>query len=52
MTRLPSDADRGALSFFKACGWQVVGKMKDEIKKGVDGVLLSRIVDYELHPNR
>jgi predicted N-acetyltransferase YhbS len=49
---ITSEADRGALSFFKACGWEVVGKMRDEIKKGVNGVLLSHIVDYQLHPNR
>jgi GNAT superfamily N-acetyltransferase len=49
---ITSEIDRGALSFFKACGWEVVGKMKDEIKKGVNGVLLSHVVDYQLHPNR
>jgi len=49
---ITSEADRGALSFFKACGWETVGKMKDEIRKGVNGILMSHIVDYELHPNR
>jgi [ribosomal protein S18]-alanine N-acetyltransferase len=49
---ITSEADRGALSFFRECGWEVVGKMRDEIAKGVNGILLSHIVDYELHPNR
>jgi GNAT superfamily N-acetyltransferase len=48
---ITSDAASGARSFFQARGWEVVGKMRDEITKGVDGILLSRIVDYELHPN-
>jgi len=48
---ITSEADRGALLFFEACGWEVVGKMRDEIKQGVNGILLSRIVDYQLHPN-
>lgn len=38
--------------FFERLGWEVVGTMRDEIKKGIDGVLLSRIVDYRLHPNK
>jgi ribosomal protein S18 acetylase RimI-like enzyme len=49
---ITSEADRGALSFFKASGWEAVGKMRDEIKKGVNGILLSHVVDYQLHPNR
>ena len=49
---ITSEADRGALRFFEECGWEVVGKMKDEIRKGENGILLSHIVDYELHPNR
>ena len=38
--------------FFERCGWEVVGTMRDEIQKGIDGVLLSRIVDDRLHPNQ
>jgi len=38
--------------FFERLGWEVVGTMRDEIKKGIDGVLLSRIVDYRLHPSK
>jgi L-amino acid N-acyltransferase YncA len=49
---ITSEADPGTLSFFQTCGWNVVGRMKDEIRQGVNGVLLSRIVDYELHPNK
>ncbi|WP_269433372.1 hypothetical protein [Limnochorda pilosa] len=41
-----------ARSFFERCGWELVGTMRDEIKKGVNGVLLSRVVDYRLHPNQ
>jgi len=49
---ITSEADPGVLSFFRTCGWVEVGSMKDEIARGVNGILLSRIVDYELHPNR
>jgi ribosomal protein S18 acetylase RimI-like enzyme len=49
---ITSEADPEALSFFQACGWETVGRMKDEIKQGVDGIMLGRIVDYQLHPNR
>jgi len=49
---ITSEADRGAMAFFKASGWEAVGKMRDEITKGVNGILLSHIVDYQLHPNR
>lgn len=38
--------------FFERLAWEGVGTMRDEIKKGIDGVLLSRIVDYRLHPNK
>ncbi|KPJ61582.1 MAG: hypothetical protein AMJ46_00290 [Latescibacteria bacterium DG_63] len=48
---ITSESEPGTLSFFKECGWEIVGKMKDEIRKGENGILLSRIVDYELHPN-
>jgi ribosomal protein S18 acetylase RimI-like enzyme len=49
---ITSEADPEALSFFHACGWEIVGRMRDEIKRGVNGLLLSRIVDYRLHPNQ
>jgi ribosomal-protein-alanine N-acetyltransferase len=52
LSLITSEEDRGALAFFKASGWEVVGKMRDEIKKGVNGILLSHVVDYHLHPNR
>jgi ribosomal-protein-alanine N-acetyltransferase len=45
-------SDSAALSFFEACGFDQVGRMKDEIGKGEDGVLMSRIVDHRLHPNQ
>ena len=47
-----SEADLGALGFYQACGFDRVGTMKDEISRGTHGVLLSRVTDYELHPNR
>ena len=49
---ITSEAEPEALSFFQACGWEIVGRMRDEIRQGVNGILLSRIVDYQLHPNR
>lgn len=49
---ITSEKDPVARSFFERCGWELVGTMKDEIKKGVNGVLLSRVVDYRLHPNQ
>ncbi len=47
-----SESDGVALSFYSKYGFEVVGKMKDEIKKGLDGILLSYITSYEVHPNR
>ena len=49
---ITSEAGEAARSFFERCGWELVGTMKDEIKKGVNGVFLSRVVDYKLHPNQ
>ena len=47
-----SALDTVALGFYKKCGFETVGQMRDEIKKGQDGLLLSYIVGYELHPNQ
>jgi ribosomal-protein-alanine N-acetyltransferase len=49
---ITSAGDPEARAFFEACGWEVVGQMKDEIKTGVNGILMSRVVDYGLHPNQ
>ena len=49
---ITSEANPGARAFFESCGWEAVGGMRDEIKKGVNGILMSRIVDYGLHPNQ
>ena len=51
LSLITSDGDPEVRSFFEHCGWEVVGVMKDEIKRGVDGILMSRVVDYKLHPN-
>lgn len=47
-----SESDIGAITFYEKYGFGAVGRMKDEIKKGQDGILLSYIVSYDLHPNR
>ena len=47
-----SESDTGAIAFYEKYGFDAVGRMKDEIKKGQDGILLSYIVGYDLHPNR
>lgn len=47
-----SEAEQGLLTFYRTCGFDREGLMKDQIKKGVNGILLSYITDYSLHPNR
>ena len=47
-----SASDTGANAFYEKYGFDAIGRMKDEIKKGQDGILLSYIVSYDLHPNR
>jgi ribosomal protein S18 acetylase RimI-like enzyme len=47
-----SASDTAALAFYEKYGFEAVGRMKDEIKRGKDGILLSYVVGYELHPNR
>jgi ribosomal protein S18 acetylase RimI-like enzyme len=47
-----SESDVEALGFYESYGFEQVGRMKDEIKRGTDGILLSFITDYGLHPNR
>ncbi|SQD92497.1 conserved protein of unknown function [Candidatus Bipolaricaulis anaerobius] len=49
---ITAESDVRSSRFFKACGFDVVGVMQDEIRKGENGILMSRIVDYSLHPNR
>jgi len=46
-----SAADLAALRFYESSGFTRVGAMKDEIRPGTDGILLSCITDYALHPN-
>jgi ribosomal protein S18 acetylase RimI-like enzyme len=46
-----SESDVDALRFYESYGFEQVGRMKDEIKSGTDGILLSYITDYALHPN-
>jgi ribosomal protein S18 acetylase RimI-like enzyme len=47
-----SESDLDALGFYKSYGFEQAGRMRDEISRGTDGVLLSYITDYALHPNR
>lgn len=47
-----SAEDAGALAFWERLGFERVGRMRDEIRPGVDGVLLGLVVDLGLHPNR
>ena len=51
LSLITSEGDPGVRVFLEHCGWEVVGVMKDEIKRGVNGILMSRVVDYKLHPN-
>jgi ribosomal protein S18 acetylase RimI-like enzyme len=47
-----SASDTAAIAFYEKYGFHAVGRMKDEIKKGQDGIFMSYIVSYKLHPNR
>lgn len=47
-----SEIEPGTLAFYKSYGFEVEGTMKDQIKKGINGILLSYITDYGLHPNQ
>jgi len=47
---ITAEGDAAALSFFEACGFERVGRMRDELGKGAHGVLMSRIVDHRLRP--
>lgn len=47
-----SETDPTTLAFYKSCGFEIEGVMKDQIKKGINGILLSYITDYSLHPNQ
>ncbi len=49
---IASEAEQALLTFYAGCGFEQEGLMKDQIKRGVNGVLLSCITDYRLHPNR
>lgn len=46
-----SEKAKSVISFYKRNGFVIVGKMIDQIKIGENGVLMSCIVDYGLHPN-
>jgi len=49
---IASAEDSSLLTFYTRLGFQREGVMKDQIKKGVNGILLSYITDYNLHPNK
>jgi ribosomal-protein-alanine N-acetyltransferase len=44
--------EKAALSFYTKNGFVVVGEMVDQIKRGVNGILMSCIIDYEFYPNQ
>ncbi len=52
MSLIVSEIEPGTLAFYKSYGFEVEGTMKDQIKKGINGILLSYITDYGLHPNQ
>lgn len=47
-----SETDVRALAFYKLYGFDAEGMLKDQVKKGTSGVLMSYITDYGLHPNQ
>lgn len=47
-----SESDFDALGFYESYGFERVGRMRDEVRVGLDGILMSYVVDYDLHPNR
>jgi len=47
-----SEKEKSVISFYKRNGFIIVGNMIDQIKKGENGILMSCIIDYELHPNK
>jgi ribosomal protein S18 acetylase RimI-like enzyme len=46
-----SENEISTIQFYKSNRFEIVGPMKDEIRKGENGLLMSRIIDYNLHPN-
>lgn len=47
-----AETEQGTLAFYKSCGFEAEGILRDQIRRGINGVLLSYITDYDLHPNR
>jgi ribosomal protein S18 acetylase RimI-like enzyme len=47
-----SEIEHSTLAFYKSCGFDTEGIMKDQIRKGINGILMSYITDYSLHPNQ
>lgn len=47
-----SAGEKAVISFYKKKGFVVVGEMVDQIKRGINGFLMSCIIDYALHPNK
>ena len=52
MSLITSEEDNALLAFYERSGFEREGLMRDQIKKGENGVLLSYITDYNLHPNK
>jgi len=47
-----SEKEDKTIAFYTNNGFELVGEMRDEIKIGINGILMSKILDYKLHPNQ
>jgi ribosomal protein S18 acetylase RimI-like enzyme len=52
LSLIVSSEEKATLWFYRENGFETVGRMKDEIIPGTDGLLMSKVVDIALHPNR
>ncbi len=47
-----SEAEERTLRFYRSCGFEQEGVLRDQIRRGTHGILMSRLTDYSLHPNQ